>query len=179
MLGVFACAETALAVGRCFPPEARVDEFLTDWFCKQLAAAGEGRLGPHALYRFSHIPSFDPTRVAVVSMEGGYHFVVGKVLSGKGGYEPGRLVRTTKRVITPQELQLLEQRLENAEVWGPPFPDVRRGLDGAEWVFEGKKSGRYYFHAVWSPGSDFPQYRKAAAYMLELADIVPAEDDLY
>jgi hypothetical protein len=163
----------------CFPPDAHVDAFRTEWLCRQLAAAIEGRIGSHVLYRFVLIPSFHPTRVAVVSVEGGKHFVVGKVLSGRGGYDAGSLVQVTKRELEDAELKLLEQRLENAEVWGPPISGDRRGFDGAEWLFEGKHDGRYYFHEVWSPDKEFPQYRLAGVYMLELAGVRPEDDILY
>jgi hypothetical protein len=170
---------TISPTARCFPSEASLDDFRMKWYCRQLAAASEGRIDSAVLYRFSYIPSFDPTRVAVVTLEDGRPFIAGKVLSGHGGYDPGTLSRTTKRELRPEELRLLEQRLENAEVWGAAFTDDRRGLDGAEWIFEGKRQGKYYFHDVWSPGTDFPQYRKAAAYMLELAGVQPTDRDLY
>jgi hypothetical protein len=112
-------------------------------------------------------------------LEGGRVIITGKVLTGRGGYEPGTLSRTTRRELTPDERRLLEQRLESAEVWGPSIARDEPGLDGAQWVFEGVRHGKYYFHDVWSPGADFPQYRKAATYMLELAGVLPIDRPPY
>lgn len=178
-VGAASAPPTVSPADRCFPPESSLDAFRMKWYCRQLAAASEGPIGSAVLYRFSYIPSFDPTRLAVITSEDGRLFIAGKVLSGRGGYDPGTLSRTTKRQLKPEEMRLLEQRLENAEVWGPAFSDDRRGLDGAEWIFEGKRQGKYYFHDVWSPGTDFPQYRKALAYMLQLAGVQPRSEDLY
>jgi hypothetical protein len=163
----------------CFPAEAGVNEFTTEWFCKQLAAADEGFLSRDPSYRFAYIPTFNATRVVVAFMDSGKPTVVGKVLSGQGGYDPGRVVHTTRRILTTDEWNLLEQRLENAGLWEPPDKDDR-GLDGAEWVLEGRRQGHYRLHDVWSPtDSTSPQYRKVCIYMLELAGIRPVPKDLY
>ena len=158
----------------CFPPEAGVDAFRAEWFCRQLDAAQEGRLTGEPAYRFTYVPSFDPTRVVLVYKEKERTVVVGKVLSGAGGYEPGTVARTTGRDLSAEEWRSLEQRLEQAGLWAPLLRDERIGTDGAEWILEGRKAGRYAFHAVWSPDSgSFPSHRDAGTYMLELAGIRP------
>ena len=164
----------------CFPPEAGIDAFRSAWFCRQLNAAHEERLSGELAYRFSYIPSFHATRVVVAFKAVGRLVVIGKVLDGRGGYEPGGLAHTTRRLLSDVEWRLLEQRLENAGLWEPPDRDDRSLTDGAEWVLEGRKDGRHSFRAVHSPtDSTFPQYRKVCAYMLELADITPGAEDLY
>lgn len=164
----------------CLPAEAGVDQFKLGWFCKQLNAAQERQLAGDPAYRFAYIPSFHPTRVAVAFLEAGKPVVVGKILSGKGGHEPGTLVRTTRRSLSADEWRLLEQRLQNAGLWEETDRDDRLGLDGAQWVLEGRRHGRYKFHDVWSPDdSTHPQYRKACAFMLELAGIKPPDEELY
>jgi len=164
----------------CLPAEAAVDTRTANRVCKQLSAAGEGVLSGVRAYRLTYIPSFHPTRVVVASLEDGVPLVVGKVLSGKGGYEPGNLVQTTKRRRSSDEWRLLEQRLENAGLWEPTDRDYREILDGAEWVLEGHDGKHYRFHLVHSPeDTAFPQFRKVSAYMLELAGIRPSEAELY
>lgn len=177
LLPMLSCAQSS---ADCFPPEARLDKFRSDWFCRQLTAAKEARLAGEPSYRFSYIPSFHATRIVVAFKEEGHPVVVGKVLSGKGGYEAGTLAQTTRRALSADEWRRLEQRLENAGLWEPPDRDDRVGADGAEWIVEGRKGGRYSFHVVWSPTEGtFPQYRKVCSYMLELAGISPAAQDLY
>src|SRR5262245_33711717 len=97
------------------------------------------------------MPSFHATRVVVAFLEAGKPVIVGKVLSGKGGYEPGTLVRTTKRALNPDEWRLLQQRLENAGLWESTDRDDRLGVDGAQ----------------------------ACVFMLELAGIKPPSEELY
>ena len=166
----------------CFPPAAGVDDFKTDWFCSQLAAASEGLLPGNHSYRFAYIPSFHATRIVVVTETAGEWIVIGKVLSGKGGYEPGVLARTTKRTLTAAEARLLENRLANAGMWEPTDKNPDTGVDGAEWILEDRRASKYAFHDVWSPTDrTFPQYRKVCIFLLQLADILPSptEQDLY
>jgi hypothetical protein len=164
----------------CFPPTALVDPFLVKWYCAQLAAADEGLFTADPGYRFAWIPSFHPARVVVVRGEAGHFVVIGKVLSGKGGYAPGRLERSTKRTLTSEEWRLLDQRMANAGLWEAPDEDNQRGADGAEWIVEGRREKRYQFRSAWSPeDSSFPQYRKACEYMLSLAGIHPGAGELY
>jgi hypothetical protein len=103
----------------------------------------------------------------------------GVVLSGKGGYEPGRVAKTTRRVLTKSEWQLLQQRLDDAGIWEPTPTDDRTGVDGAQWILEGKQDAKYRLHEVWSPNrTRFPQYFKACMLMLDLAAVRPDADEL-
>jgi len=151
------------------------------WYCSHLQAAGESVLSEGKRYRFTYIPSFHPPRVVVISSEPEGWVATGKVLSGKGGYAAGKVVRTTRRMLTTDEVRLLEQRLENAGLWQPT--DLQQeGTDGSEWLLEARDGARYMFHDVWSPRENtFPQYRKACVYMLELAGVMPEgeERELY
>jgi hypothetical protein len=164
----------------CFPDEAALDPFLVDWYCKHLNAAGPGQLGPGPSYRFTYLPSFDAPRIVTVAREAHQLVVRGIVLSGKGGYEPGKIATNTRRVLSPGEWQLLQQRLENAGMWEPTDINDANGVDGARWILEGRRDGTYRLHDVWSPAPKrFPQFVKACVYLLELADIKPASSELY
>src|SRR6185295_8812909 len=115
------------AAESCFPPDAPVDPFHRSWYCKHLAAGGLGLLAGDLAFRFIHLPTFDPPRVVTVTVESGTPVVVGIVLGGAGGYEPGQPKQRTRRVLKADEIRLLMQRLENAGVWEPPDTDVRTG----------------------------------------------------
>jgi hypothetical protein len=163
----------------CFPPEAALDDFRADWYCKNLKAAELRQLGAGPTYRFIYLPTFHAPRFATVAMEPDVPVVRGVVLSGRGGYEPGKVAKATRRVLTQGEWQLLQQRLENAGIWEPPDTDDRPGTDGSRWVLEGRDSTRYRLHDLWSPKrARFPQYVKACMYMLDLAGIRPEAEEL-
>jgi hypothetical protein len=164
----------------CFPSEAAVDEFRADWYCGQLAAAGLGMLTGDPSFRLTYLPSFNASRFVVVTMEAGRPVVRGVVLTGRGGYEPGKVARSTRRVVTSEEWRLLRQRLDNAGMWESTDTNDSSGVDGAQWILEGQKDGKYRLHDVWSPTAErFPQYVKVCLYMLELAGIKPSDEELY
>ncbi len=163
----------------CFPPKVGVDDFERRWFCGHLAAAGEWALRGDPAYRFTYLPTFDHPRIVTVTLVRDEPIVVGKVLTGHGGYEPGSISRTTQRVLAAGEWRLLLQRLENAGMWQPSDVQATIGPDGSEWLLEGRHAAQYRLHKVWSPTeASFPQYRRVCSYMLELAGIVP-DHELY
>jgi hypothetical protein len=158
----------------CFLPPSVVSDSRREWYCRQGDAAGLGPLEGERVYRFIWIPSFHPTRAVTVRLEASSVIAEGVVLSGRGGYQPGQVARTTRRTISAEDWRLLEQRLENAGVWEAPDRDPRNGEDGSQWLLEGRRQGKTFFRDVWSPTeTTFPQYRKAALFMLRLADIEP------
>jgi len=165
-------------VPNCFPQEAHLDDFRTQWYCAQLLASGQSRLAGGKAYRFTYLPTFHHPRVVTLSQHGEEWIVSGRVLSGQGGYQPGKVSRSTERTLSTTEVRLLEQRLENAGVWEPDSAQENRGLDGSIWLLEARNGPRYVLHEVWSPRDNtFPQYRKACAYMLELAGVLPGADE--
>jgi hypothetical protein len=166
----------------CFPAQAGLSAFESQRFCGHLRAAGEARLSGERVVRFTYFPTFDAPRIVVISAQGQEWVVSGKVLSGKGGYHPGTVARTTERNLSSEQVRLLLQRLENAGLWEPTDAQQELGADGSEWLLEGQQAAKYVFHKVWSPEeSTFPQYRRVCRYMLELADILPGpgESELY
>ena len=165
-------------VPNCFPAEAHLDEFRTQWYCAHVLAGGQSRLAGDKAYRFIYLPTFDHPRIVTLSQHGADWIIAGRVLSGRGGYQPGKVSRSTERKLSTAEARLLEQRLQNAAVWGPDSVRDDRGLDGSMWLLEAKNGPRYLLHEVWSPRDNtFPQYRKACAYMLELAGVMPESDE--
>ena len=106
--------------------------------------------------------------------------VSGFVLDGQGGYAPGSVKERTRRLLTSSEWKLLQQRLENAGMWQAPIKQSSKGLDGSQWILEGRRSGSYQLHDLWSPKpKEYPQYVKACVYLLELAGIQPKGEELY
>lgn len=164
---------------RCFPAQATavLDAFRADWYCKHLTAAGEESLRADPGYRFTYLPSFHSPRVVTVEWKRGEPVIVGKILSGRGGYEPGTILRRTRRILTPAEVRILEERLKDAGLWDLQIPRVL-GHDGSSWILEGRKAGWYQIQDVWSPREgQSAKYRQACIYLLTLADIMPLDDE--
>jgi hypothetical protein len=65
--------------------------------------------------------------------------------------------------------------LEKADFWNMPQNEPPRGLDGANWIIEGAKDGKYHIVDRWCP-EDGP-FREAALYLIELSKL--KVDDIY
>jgi hypothetical protein len=73
------------------------------------------------------------------------------MLSGSGGYDPGKIKKTTTRHLSKAEFETFLRELENSGFWAlAPHDDVL-GLDGAQLIIEAVKDGRYSLVERWTP----------------------------
>jgi hypothetical protein len=168
---VFLQVATALAVGQSqyFPSgllESADKHSVSDWYSKHLVAMKEPSLfelseNHHAQqYRFLYLRTFDhPIVIRLVVNPDGTGTYITKELSGAGGYEPGRLI-LNRRTQQPAEYvrQVQLNYIEEIHFWALPTkvspPDGKIGLDGARWILEAIKDGKYHIVDRWSPNVD-------------------------
>ena len=120
-------------------------------------------------YRFLWLRSFHHPVAVRIWQSGGDHFITLKQLSGAGGYEPGRLVINRTRAISRVEWEEFIRLLEQASYWNLPTDDYYFGHDGAQWILEGVRGGRYHIVDRWSPNGG--NYRAACFYLLVLSGL--------
>jgi hypothetical protein len=163
------------------------DDFINDWYGKHLKAMGEKSLLDVAsvdneIYRFLWLRSFHhPIFVRIERSQNDIKLFT-KELDGAGGYEPGKVLRSKEIVLKREDFCKFLTLLEKADYWNLPIEKddttvVR--VDGAEWILEGVKSGRYHIVDRWSPKKG--EYRKACLYLLKLSgvDLDRLKSDLY
>jgi len=177
--------------GEYFPKEVLSSSYLgdyasvNDWYGKTLRLMHESSLfyvtEPNIeVYRFVWLRTFHhPISVRVERTLNGTTLYTAE-LSGMGGYEPaGRIIRSkTIRLGQTSWCELLS-RIDKSHFWIQQPMDTDIGPDGATWVLEGVREGRYQFVQRWSPSSG--DFRDACIYMLELSGIDTGQlgDDLY
>src|SRR5215813_10701173 len=166
----FLCCELLTSQTIYFAPSRLGDTpqseaFTTSWYSKHLQAMNEPSLWEESkkpethIYRFLWLRTFDhPVSVRVVIKDDGSAEVFTKIMSGQGGYEPGRLIKNTKRRLSKEYVEYgILQMLENARFWTLPTreeadPNMVH-LDGAQWIMEGVRDGKYHVVDRWSPAS--------------------------
>lgn len=146
-----------------------MDESRSAWYSSHLRAAGEPRLGETArlhradgvtVLRFTWLRTFDaPVIVRVEAIAGGGFQLIGKELSGAGGYDPGRMAREVRRQLSEEEAAGLSTLLRQTRVLDlPPAENcpvqsdgtlIIRG-DGAHWILEANGPDGYRFIDRWS-----------------------------
>ena len=160
--------------GGVFSGNERRDEFRVRWYTEHLAAMGEPSLyfaydPTGESYRFLWLRSFHHPVAVRVWSSGDEHFLVVKQLDGAGGYAPGRLSVNRTRPLSKDEWDEFVRLLDGICYWQLPTEDSRLGNDGAQWILEGVKDGRYHIVDRWSP--DGGDYRAACLYLLKLSGL--------
>src|SRR5262249_10845266 len=75
-----------------------------------------------------------------------------KMTSGAGGYAPGKLIQNDAWTLTKEQTDWFLELIEKNSFWKLPAKDeTRMGCDGAQWIVEGVKNGKYHLVDRWTP----------------------------
>jgi hypothetical protein len=136
----------------------REHDLFAAWYTKDLKAMGEPSMlalstTPAHAYRFLWLRTFDnPVAVRVNVGEDGSSLLTVKVASGKAGNERGVLIKNQTRNLGMQPTKWFLDQIENLQYWSQPTREsTGPGCDGAEWMLEAVKDGRYKVVIRWSP----------------------------
>jgi hypothetical protein len=156
------------------------DEFVSNWYSSRLAAMKEPSLlnlpaKPTHVYRFVWLRSFHRPIAVRVWRENCRSYLVAKELDGRGGYEPGKLVHDKRKPLTETEWLGFLRLLNQTNYWQMPTEIHEGGNEGAEWILEGIRDGRYHIVERWSPRAG--EYRAACLYLLNAAGLGVTETD--
>jgi len=126
------------------------------WYSRHLEAMNELPLTAlekeDESYRFLWLRTFHHPVAIHVWRTGDRHFIVVKRLNGRGGYDPGTFDLYWARSLSENDWDAFMMHLEHAEFWLTPTenPGVM-AMDGAQWIMEGYREGRYHFVDRQSP----------------------------
>ena len=156
------------------------DVSTNEWYSKHFNAMKEPALSPLAkdkeavVYRFTCLRTFDkPFAIKITKTKDGY-LLVRKILSGKGGYEPGKLQFSGEMRLKPDALAAFEKLLADEKFQDWKDEEESGGLDGSQWIVEVVKNGNYKVVDRWSPREGTPTRRIGEAF-LALAKWKPEE----
>lgn len=152
------------------------------WYEPHLIAMGEPSIyagvAQGQQVRFLWLRTFhEPVAVRVWAAAQGYRLRA-VVLSGKGGYEPGRIADVVERRLSESEWNAVLKKLRAADFMALPSQEDSMGLDGAQWILESNALGKYHMVDRWSDALT-PGYREVCLYLLKLAGISVPRDEMY
>lgn len=150
------------------------DQSVRNWYSGHLRAMNEAPLyapdhGGLESYRFLWLRSFHHPVAVRIWKCGTERCISVKVSDGAGGYEPGRLIVNHTRTLAAAEWNEFMRRLEESCYWNLPSTEGNIGFDGAQWIFEAVKGGRYHIVDRWTPQSG--SYLELCLYALELSGL--------
>jgi hypothetical protein len=159
------------------------DKFARDWYSKHLMAMKEpslscGEVDYSEAYRFLWLRNFHQPIAVRISRTGDAYTLRIVQTSGAGGYRPGDVLRAETRTLTATQWQKLKVELKKANFWKEPTeppPDGIVGLDGAQWIFEGRFDD-YHIVDRWSAEGPF---RELGLVFIDLADLIDQVGPIY
>ena len=159
-----------------------MDAFQREWYSRHLAAMRQSSLSCGApdtseTYRFLWLRSFHRSISVRVALRPDGARIEFTELTGAGGYEPGRIRRHTERRLSRDEVDRFAKALNGADFWQLPTSIRDRGLDGAEWIIEGRRGGTYHVVDRFSPESG--AYRALGLLFLKLAHFSASTSEIY
>lgn len=152
----------------------RNPQFVNKWYSRALDSMNEQPLAAleneDESYRFLWLRTFHQPVAIHVWRKDEQHFMVVKRLNGKGGYVPGTFDLYWSRSISENDWDAFMTHLESASYWLTPTKNDRLMFDGAQWVMEGYREGRY--HVVDRQSPDDGAYREACMYLLRRSGLL-------
>src|SRR5262245_57942636 len=164
--------------GDTFKNDKRNGDFIVEWYSKFLTAMEEPSLYNLSqdqrihCYRFLWLRTFHhPISLRLSIDPEGTGLITVKIADGAGGYEPGKIITNENVPVSKRDVDTFLKVLREANFWQLPAVEKsdRMGLDGAQWVIEGTKSGKYHVADRWSPEKG--SFRKLGLLMVQLSKL--------
>jgi len=172
-IALFICVATALAAAEPYFPKDSISDFEQEWYAKHLSTMREPVLTANAkdksyvAFRILYLPTWGRP-VALRYEKTGERIVRRAVmLSGDGGYDPGKIKKQDERDVKQSEIDDVFAGLERSGFWRLSPKDDVRGLDGSEFIVEVIRDGKYHAFFRWTPTHDTE--KRGLAGILELS----------
>jgi hypothetical protein len=103
-----------------------------------------------------------------------------KVTNGRGGFKTGVLIKNETRRLSKDYTEGFLDDVPELNYWSLPtdVPANHRGCDGADWVLEAVKDGRYKVVVRWSPEEGAVR-TLGLAMMIRLAELKLLYQEVY
>lgn len=158
------------------------DTFVVTWYSKHLSAMNEPIIysdkSEREIYRFIWLRTFhNPIAIRIEKTDNSY-FLYWKLCDGAGGYEPGNLVVNEQQKIDKLIWDTFIAKLNQIDFWNLPTSIKSFGLDGSEWILEGKTSNNYHVVDRWMPNENSKFY-SCCDFLIGLTDLIIKKKDKY
>ncbi|MGB7762559.1 MAG: hypothetical protein WBL61_22180 [Bryobacteraceae bacterium] len=174
---------------RSLDEEASRHQFLAEWYSGHLAAMQEPsiwqisqRKPAEEVYRFLYLRTFHhPISVRLTIASDGTGLLTSKETNGKGGFRTGTLIRNATGKLSKDHIQPFLEQLDHFGFWelSTQDPEGPTSTDGAKWIMEASKGGRYHIVDRWSPPCNDPIHYLGTTLMIDLARFPLLYEEVY
>jgi hypothetical protein len=155
------------------------DAVIRRWFSSYLLSMKEPTLScrqaADASYRFLWLRSFNHPIVVRVVYDADIANLNAVELDGAGGHTPGSEIRRVTRRLSAEESSAILAEVRKAAFWDLPSKENMVGIDGAEWIIEGRDGARYHVVRRWSPVAG--PVREIGLQLLRIASLTPSDQE--
>lgn len=135
------------------------------------------------VYRFLYLRSSQhPIAIRIVIHSGGSGRIYSRMTAGKGSHDHGSIRRYSSSGLRKSLTKEWLSAIDTAHFWDQPvtLPGAKDSIqvDGAQWIFEGVRAGKYHVIDRWSPSTTDP-LRPLGILALKLARFRIRPADIY
>ncbi len=158
------------------------DNFRNKWYSEQLFAMREPVIFSDSsqteIYRFLWLRTFhNPISIRIEKQQNIY-LLTWKLCNGAGGYEPGQLTIAKQKQIDSESWENFKTLLSQIDFWDMDTEEKEiMGLDGSQWILEGKKDSKYHVVDRWTPRGG--GYYQCCDFLIGLTDLTLKDNDKY
>jgi hypothetical protein len=153
--------------------------FHLNWYSEHLSALDEPVLSDSLntkIFRFTWLRSFDHPVVIRIENTGDTISLFWKVSDGEGGYSAGKVFINERKALTVAQWNTINTKINAIGFWDlPTTENTILGTDGAQWILEGKRLGKYHVVDRWSGG----EISSVCMDLLKMTDLDIKKDDIY
>jgi hypothetical protein len=158
------------------------DTFVVSWYSEHLFAMREpifySDKSQKEIFRFTWLRTFhNPVAIRIEKL-GDTYILYWKLCNGAGGYEPGELIINKQKEINKLTWDEFQKRLNEIEFWKMDTNEEKFGLDGSQWILEGKNLKHYHIVDRWTP-SENSKYYQCCDFLIGLTDLEIKDGEKY
>ena len=159
-----------------------LDTFLVKWYSAQLFALREPLIFADSsgkeIYRFTWLRTFHNPIAIRIEKKGDTVNLYWKLCNGEGGYAPGKLILDKQKSIDIHIWNEFISRLNKVDFWNLTTKEQSFGVDGSEWILEGKNIKHYHVVDIWSPIANSAYY-DCCDFLIGQTDLHISEEQKY
>lgn len=128
--------------------------------------------GDDEAYRFLWLRTWDHPIAIRIFRRGDRYGLAAVLLSGSGGYGPGTLSRRVTKNLSRAQWQRFIAALDQTRFWQATTTiDDTLGNDGAQWIIEGRREGRYHYVDRWGGADRVEAVRPLGEMLIEFSEL--------
>jgi hypothetical protein len=156
--------------------------FVVQWYSRQLFAMKEPVLfndkTNREVYRFTWLRTFHHPISIRIEKRGDSYLLFWKLCNGAGGYAPGKLVVDSQKALSKAVWRTFIAKVELTKFWSMETNKRELGMDGSEWILEGKENNKYHVVSRWTPSPSDDLYR-CCDFLIQLTGLKIIGDEKY